>query len=152
MIEYGGTALIEADRSRVWAAINDPEILQTCIPGCKEFSGSPEDGFSAVVTLKIGPVKATFRGTVELSDLVSQSSCVIVGEGKGGAAGFAKGSAKVSLRDAGEGTELTYDVDARVGGKIAQIGSRLVKGTAKKVADEFFRRLQARLDGSVHAD
>ena len=152
MVEYSGNTLIEADRSRVWAAINDPEILQACIPGCKEFSGTAEEGFSAVVTQKIGPVKATFRGTVELSDVVFETSCTIAGEGKGGAAGFAKGSAAVSLADAEGGTELIYDVNARVGGKIAQIGSRLVKGAAKKVADEFFRRLKAELSETETAD
>ena len=152
MVEYSATKIIEAERSCVWAAINDPEILKQCIPGCQEFEGNSAEGYSAVVTQKIGPVKATFRGNVELIDVVDETSCTIVGEGKGGAAGFAKGSAKVALRDADEGTELTYEIDARVGGKIAQIGSRLVKGAAKKVADEFFSRLQDQFSKESNVD
>lgn len=152
MIEYSGKTSIAVTRNIVWSAINNPEILKACIPGCTEFTGTPEKGYLAVVTQKIGPVKATFRGNVQLTDIFQEESCTIVGEGKGGAAGFAKGLAKVSLKDIEGGTEVTYTVDARIGGKIAQIGSRLVKGVAKKVADEFFKRLQAKLGGEVDLD
>ncbi|MCY4006990.1 MAG: carbon monoxide dehydrogenase subunit G [Rhodobacteraceae bacterium] len=152
MVEYRETIVIEVDRSRVWMAINDPGILESCIPGCQEFSGTSEDGYSARVTLKIGPVKATFNGTVQLEDVVDGTSCTIIGEGQGGVAGFAKGSAKVKLVDATEGTEMTYEVDARVGGKIARLGSRLIKGSAKKIADEFFQRLRDELTDSGHPE
>ena len=137
--------LIKADRKTVWAALNDPEVLQACIPGCSEFSRTGDGGFEGTVTQKVGPVKATFRGSVELSDVVELESYTISGEGKGGAAGFAKGTAKVSLADADGGTELAYKVNARVGGKLAQIGSRLVSGAAKKAADQFFNRFENRL-------
>lgn len=152
MVQYHEAKLIAADRRRVWAAINDPEILQSCITGCKEFSGTQKEGYTAVVTAKIGPVNATFNGVVSLEDIVEDVSCTIVGEGKGGVAGFAKGSAKVNLKDAEGGTELSYDVDARIGGKIAQMGSRLVRGAAKKVADEFFTKLQLQLNENNHSD
>lgn len=149
MIEHSGTTAISASRKIVWGAINDPELLMKCIPGCTEFSGTAAEGYLATVTQKIGPVKATFRGSVELTDVVLETSCTIVGKGKGGAAGFAKGFAKVSLKDIEGGTEVTYSVDARIGGKIAQIGSRLLRGFAKKIADEFFRRLQTELGGDI---
>ncbi len=141
-MDYSGSATIEADRQAVWLALNNPEVLKRCIPGCTEFSGSAVDGFKATVTQKIGPVKATFRGEIALSDIVEAKSCTISGEGKGAAAGFAKGLAHVRLADAESGTELSYDVEARIGGKLAQIGSRLVTGAAKKVADQFFAKFR----------
>lgn len=152
MVDYCEAKAITADRHEVWAAINDPEVLKACIPGCKEFTGSLADGYTAVVTAKIGPVKATFQGNVNLEDVVDGESCTIVGEGKGGVAGFAKGSAKVKLKDVKEGTELSYEVDARIGGKVAQMGSRLVRGAAKKVADSFFTKLQAHLNKTNQSD
>lgn len=142
-----GNRVIAADRAAVWAALNDPEVLKACIPGCQEMNGSPEEGYEAVVTQKVGPVKATFKGQVTLSDIVENEGYTITGEGKGGAAGFAKGGAKVSLSDAGEGTDLAYDVDAKVGGKLAQLGSRIIDGFAKKMADQFFERFQAQVEG-----
>lgn len=148
LMEQSGTALIKADRDTVWAALNDPEALRACIPGCSEFSRTRDGGFEATVTQKVGPVKATFRGRVELSDVVELESYTISGEGKGGAAGFAKGTAKVSLADADGGTELAYVVSARVGGKLAQIGSRLVSGAAKKFAEKFFNSFKNRLSGT----
>ena len=144
-MEHGGSTLIKADRKTVWAALNDPEVLRACIPGCEEFSRIQDGEFEGKVTQKIGPVKATFRGKVELSDVVEMESYTISGEGKGGAAGFAKGSARVFLADADGGTELAYRVNARVGGKLAQIGSRLVSGAAKKVAEQFFKQFESRL-------
>ncbi|MEX3014384.1 CoxG family protein [Gymnodinialimonas hymeniacidonis] len=147
-MEMHASRHIAADRETVWAALNDAETLKACIPGCEELTGSPEEGFSAVVKQKVGPVKATFKGEVTLSDVVPNTSYTISGEGKGGVAGFAKGAAQVALADHPEGgTELTYDVDAKVGGKLAQLGSRLVDSFATKMADQFFERFQAHVEG-----
>ncbi len=129
---------INADASTVWAGLLDPEVLKACVPGCTEMSGSAQDGFEAVVVQKVGPVKATFKGAVQISDMVEPASLTISGEGKGGAAGFAKGGADVRLEAAGEQTVLHYDVEAKVGGKLAQLGSRIIDGFAKKMADQFF--------------
>ncbi len=141
-MELTGSRTIAADRATVWAKLNDAETLKACVPGCEEMSGSPEEGFAATVKQKVGPVKATFKGAVTLSDIVEGESYTISGEGKGGVAGFAKGGAKVRLEDVPEGTLLTYDVEAKVGGKIAQLGSRLITGFARKMADQFFERFQ----------
>jgi len=129
---------INADRATVYAALLDPEVLKACVPGCQEMTGSPEAGFEAVVVQKVGPVKATFKGAVELTDMVGPESLTISGEGKGGAAGFAKGGARVRLEEDGDKTILHYDVEAKVGGKLAQLGSRIIDGFAKKMADQFF--------------
>ncbi|MDG1338797.1 MAG: carbon monoxide dehydrogenase subunit G [Paracoccaceae bacterium] len=151
-MEMTGTRVIAADRATVWAALNDADTLQACIPGCEELTGTPEDGFEAVVKQKVGPVKATFKGGVILSDVVPETSYTITGEGKGGVAGFAKGGASVSLSDVEGGTELSYDVTAKVGGKIAQLGSRLIDGFARKMADAFFENFQATVEGTSEAD
>ena len=138
-MELKGEYRIPAPREAVWAMLNDPDILRVCIPGCETLDGSPGEGFSARVTTKIGPVKATFNGAVTLSNVNAPESYTISGEGKGGVAGFAKGGAKVSLSNGeGGGTQLSYDVEAHVGGKLAQLGGRLINGVAKKYADEFF--------------
>jgi carbon monoxide dehydrogenase subunit G len=151
-MEMHATRTIAADRMAVWQALNDPEVLKACIPGCEELTGSPEEGFSAVVKQKVGPVKATFKGEVTLSDVVEGERYTISGEGKGGVAGFAKGGAQVKLSDAeGGGTDLHYDVEAKVGGKLAQLGSRLVDSFAQKMADQFFERFQAHVEGSSTA-
>ncbi|MEL7092292.1 MAG: carbon monoxide dehydrogenase subunit G [Pseudomonadota bacterium] len=134
--------VIDADRATVWAAILDPEVLKTCVPGCQEMDGTPEDGFTATVVQKVGPVKATFKGAVTLSEMEAPESVTIAGEGKGGAAGFAKGGAKVRLEAQGDQTVLHYDVEAKVGGKLAQLGSRIIDGFAKKMADQFFTNFQ----------
>ncbi|MHA7887037.1 CoxG family protein [Roseicyclus sp.] len=148
-MEMHATRTIAADRMTVWQALNDAEVLKACIPGCEELTGSPEEGFSAVVKQKVGPVKATFKGEVTLSDIVEGTSYTISGEGKGGVAGFAKGGAQVRLSDAeGGGTDLQYDVEAKVGGKLAQLGSRLVDSFATKMADQFFERFQAHVEGN----
>lgn len=136
---------IAADPATVYAALLNPEVLMACVPGAQEVKGSPEEGFEATVTQKIGPVKATFKGQVTLSDLVENEQLTIAGEGKGGAAGFAKGGAVVTLSASETGTLLSYDVEARVGGKLAQLGSRLIDGFAKKLADQFFTNLQQAL-------
>lgn len=133
---------IGADRQTVFNALLDPEVLKACVPGCEEMTGTPETGFEATVTQKVGPVKATFRGVVNLHDITAPESMTITGEGKGGAAGFAKGGAKVRLEADGHATILHYDVDAKVGGKLAQLGSRVIDGFAKKTADQFFTNFQ----------
>jgi len=137
-MKMNGEELIPATRQRVWEALNDPDVLKACIPGCEEIHKISPTEFEARVVAKVGPVKAGFTGAVKLSDLDPPNSYVITGEGKGGAAGFAKGGAKVRLEEAEGGTRLFYDVDAQVGGKLAQIGSRLIDSTAKKLASEFF--------------
>lgn len=145
-MELSGTRIIAADRATVWAHLNDPETLRAAIPGCKSLEGSPEEGFVASVTQKIGPVKATFKGNVTLTDINAPESYRIVGEGNGGIAGFAKGDAVVTLREVSEGTELTYEANAALGGKLAQLGSRLVGGVAKRLAAQFFDAFQAHIE------
>ncbi len=146
-MEMTGTRTIAAPREAVWAALNDPDVLRDCIPGCTALTGSPEEGFEAVVTQKVGPVKATFKGAVTVSDAHPPERYRIAGEGKGGVAGFAKGGADVALAEVEGGTELSYAVDAKVGGKIAQLGSRLVDSFAARMADDFFDRFSARVEG-----
>lgn len=141
-----GTQLIGADRATVWAALNDPEILAACIPGCQSMEGSAETGFSAVVKQKVGPVSATFKGKVNLTNLNPPESYTISGEGEGGAAGFAKGGADVKLLQTEGGTALTYIAEAKIGGKIAQLGARLIDGFAKKMADQFFTTFKATVE------
>ncbi|WP_071672759.1 CoxG family protein [Nioella nitratireducens] len=146
-MEMHSSRVIAADRATIWAALNSAEVLKECIPGCEELTGSPEEGFSAIVKQKVGPVKATFKGDVTLSNVVARESYTITGEGKGGVAGFAKGVANVRLEEVEGGTELFYDVDAKVGGKLAQLGSRLIDGFARKMADQFFENFQANVEG-----
>ena len=146
-MELEGSRVIAADRETVWARLNDAETLRACIPGCQELTGSPEEGFEAVVVQKVGPVKATFKGAVTLSDVQPGQSYRISGEGKGGVAGFAKGGADVSLADVEGGTELSYKVAAQVGGKLAQLGNRIIGGFARKMADQFFEKFQAEVEG-----
>lgn len=146
-MELNGTTLIAADRETVWTHLNSAETLAACIPGCQELTGTPEDGFEAVVKQKVGPVSATFKGQVTLTDVVAPESYTITGEGKGGVAGFAKGAANVSLTEAEGGTELSYAVEARVGGKLAQLGSRIIDGFARKMAEAFFERFKAEVEG-----
>ena len=139
---------IGAAPDMVWRAILDPEVLRACIPGCESLTGSVTDGFEAVVKQKVGPVSATFTGLVQITDVVEGRSLRLSGEGKGGVAGFAKGGADVTLEPVAGGTKLTYDVQASVGGKIAQLGSRIIDGFARKLADEFFTRFQEAVEGS----
>ncbi|SLN71032.1 Carbon monoxide dehydrogenase subunit G (CoxG) [Roseovarius albus] len=151
-MQMNGEREIHAARSIVWAALQNPEVLKACVHGTQELTGSVEDGFDATVQQKVGPVKATFRGIVTFSDIVEQESITLTGEGKGGAAGHAKGAAKVHLSDTEDGTLLTYDVEAKVGGKIAQLGSRIVDGFAKKMADRFFTNLEEIIEGPKEHD
>jgi uncharacterized protein len=140
------TREIKADPKVVWDAILNPDVLKECIPGCESLTGSVAEGYEAVVKQKVGPVSATFTGLVQLSDIVEGRSLKISGEGKGGVAGFAKGGANVSFAPMEGGTRLTYEAEANVGGKIAQLGSRIIDSFAKKLADEFFTRFQAAVE------
>jgi len=151
-MKMSDTRQIAATPAEVYAALLDPEMLQTCVPGAQDVTGSVEDGYDATVVQKVGPVKATFKGHVTLSDLVPNEALTITGEGKGGAAGFAKGGAEVRLVEKDGGTELSYDVEAKVGGKLAQLGSRIIDGFAKKMADQFFNNLQSSLEGTPEGD
>lgn len=142
-----GSQIIAADRATVWAALNDPEVLKACIPGCQSLEKTSDTTFEAVAKQKVGPVSATFTGLVELQNLNPPESYTIHGEGKGGAAGFAKGGADVSLREVEGGTELTYVAEAKVGGKLAQLGARLIDGFARKMADQFFLTFKQTVEG-----
>ncbi len=141
-----GEERIEAPIARVWDALNDPEVLQACIPGCESLEKSSDTTLAAVVTLKIGPIKAKFNGEVELKNLNPPHAYTIEGEGKGGVAGFAKGGADVTLSEENpQVTILRYEARADVGGKIAQLGSRLITSTSKKLAGQFFSSFNARV-------
>jgi uncharacterized protein len=142
-MDMTGERRIPAPRQLVWEGLNDPEILKLAIPGCQEIEKVSDTEFTAKVRAKVGPVSANFAGKVTLSDLDPPSGYTISGEGTGGVAGFAKGGAKVTLAEEGGETVLRYEVQAQVGGKLAQIGSRLIDGTARKMADDFFTRFAA---------
>ena len=143
-MEMSSTRLIAAPPGDVWRALNDPEALKECIPGCESFTRESETHWRAVVAAKVGPVTARFTGTMDLADLDPPSAYTLRFKGQGGAAGFAQGEARVALRPAPEGTWLDYAATAQVGGKLAQIGSRLIDGAASKLADDFFDRFAAR--------
>ncbi|KZK85988.1 Carbon monoxide dehydrogenase subunit G (CoxG) [Pseudovibrio sp. Ad13] len=147
-MEMSGEQQIPASQEKVWEALNDPELLKKCIPGCDSLEKTSDTEMSATVTAKVGPVKAKFKGEVTLSDLNPPNSYKISGEGKGGVAGFAKGSADVTLSESGDGTLLSYEVNAKVGGKLAQLGNRLIDSTARKMAEEFFSNLNRELGGT----
>ena len=142
-MQQTGECRIAAPREQVWLALNDPAVLQRCIDGCELLQRTGEHQFTATVRAKVGPVSASFKGDVALTDLVPSTSYTLTGSGSGGVAGFARGSARVALSDITGGTLLHYEMDAKVGGKLAQIGSRLVDGAARKMADDFFARLCA---------
>ena len=137
-MEMKGEYRIPAPRQRVWEALNNPEVLKHCIPGCQSLDKLSDTEFNGRVIASVGPVRATFGGKVKLSDLDPPQSYTITGEGSGGVAGFAKGGAKVNLAEEGAETLLTYAAQAQVGGKLAQIGSRLIDGVARKMANDFF--------------
>ncbi|MEH6401996.1 MAG: carbon monoxide dehydrogenase subunit G [Sneathiella sp.] len=139
-MEMNGEELINASRSAVWKALNDPELLKQAIPGCQTVERDSDTSFKATVKIKVGPVKATFKGQVTLSNIDEPNGYTITGEGKGGVAGFGKGGADIKLSDVDGGTLLSYNVKASVGGKMAQIGSRLIDSTAKKLAGDFFTK------------
>jgi len=142
-MEMNGKFRIPAPRQRVWEGLNDPEVLKQCIPGCQSLEKMSDTEFNGRVIASVGPVRATFGGKVKLSDLDPPRSYTISGEGSGGVAGFAKGGAKVNLADDGAATLLTYAVEAQVGGKLAQVGSRLIDGVARKMANDFFGHFAA---------
>ena len=133
-----GEVDLPATREVVWTALNDPEVLKSCIPGCESLERTPDNALLAVAKVKVGPVSASFKGRVQLLDLDPPNGYRISGEGDGGIAGFAKGGATVRLTEIPTGTKLAYDVEAQVGGKLAQLGARLIDGVAKKMADQFF--------------
>ena len=153
-MKLNGENIIQASRMQVWEALNDPTVLKETIPGAQSVEQSTDDEFKAVVEIKIGPVKAKFTGKINLSDVNPPNGYKIVGQGQGGAAGFAKGSAVVSLTELDqETTKLNYEVDAQVGGKLAQVGQRLIQSASKSLADQFFNNLQEYFNSdSTHID
>ena len=142
-----GEVQLPASRETVWAKLNDAEVLKSCVPGCEQLDKTSDTEFQAVAAIKVGPVKARWKGKVRLSDLDPPNGYKISGEGDGGVAGFAKGGASVKLTDKDGGTLLTYNVEAQIGGKLAQLGQRLINGAAKKVADEFFANFAKAVSG-----
>jgi carbon monoxide dehydrogenase subunit G len=148
-MDITGQYRIAAPREVVWAALNDTDVLRQCIPGCKELEKRSDHEFAAKVALKIGPISTIFNGSVTLEDLNPPVAYTIVGQGQGGAAGFAKGRAHVELAEEGEETVLSYTAKAEVGGKLASLGGRLIQATSKKLADEFFSKFVAEVGGSA---
>ncbi len=148
-MDMTGEYKIAAPRARVWAALNDPEVLRQAIPGCEDVKKLSDTELEASARAKIGPVSARFSGKVTLSDLNPPQGYTLTGEGSGGAAGFAKGEAKVTLSEDGDATILRYTVKAIIGGKLAQLGQRLVDGAAKKMADEFFEKFSELAGGRI---
>ena len=148
-MEMTGEQLIPLPQAATWAALNDPDVLKDCIPGCESITRTGDNEYEVLMTAKVGPVSAKFKGKLTLSDIQPPNSYSIAFEGQGGAAGFAKGGAHVRLSAQGEATRLAYDVKASVGGKLAQIGSRLIDAAARKVADDFFRNFNQKV-GELH--
>jgi carbon monoxide dehydrogenase subunit G len=144
-VDITGTQLIPAPRDAVWQALNDPEVLKRCLPGCESVERVDEHSFKVVVAAAIGPLRARFNGSLRMTESRAPESCVMVFEGQGGAVGFGKGSSTVALRETADGTELTYSAQAQVGGKLAQVGSRLVEGVARKMSDDFFKAFKKQL-------
>lgn len=150
-MDITGEYRIAAPRETVWRAVLDPDVLRACIPGCKELEQTGDGAYAAKVQIKVGPVSATFAGSVELLDQEAPSTCRIVGQGNGGIAGFAKGEATVTLVEDGADTVLTYVAEAQIGGKLAALGSRLIQATAKKLSDQFFSSFAARVSAGPQA-
>ena len=148
-MEMSGEQLVPASQQDTWNALNDPAMLKQCVPGCESIEPIGENQYQVLMVARVGPVSAKFKGKLSLSDIRPPSSYSIAFEGQGGAAGFAKGGAQVRLSSENESTRLAYDVKANVGGKLAQIGSRLVDAAAKKVADDFFRNFNEKV-GELH--
>jgi len=151
-MEMTGEQLVPASQEVTWNALNDPEVLKACVPGCESIERISGNDFQVLMVARVGPVSAKFKGKLSLSDIKPPNSYAISFEGQGGAAGFAKGSASVRLSSENSATRLSYDVKANVGGKLAQIGSRLVDGAARKVADDFFRNFNEKLSAAKPAD
>ena len=144
-MEMSGEQLIPASQQTVWDALNDPQMLKACVPGCEAIEPTGENAYQVLMVARVGPVSAKFKGKLTLSDIRAPESYSLAFEGQGGAAGFAKGGAKVRLSEKSSQTLLAYDVKASVGGKLAQIGSRLVDAAAKKIADDFFRNFKEKV-------
>jgi carbon monoxide dehydrogenase subunit G len=144
-MELTGEQFLALPRESVWRALNDPDTLKLCVPGCDAFESIEEHQYKVVMTAAVGPVKAKFSGKLTISDLVPPQSYALAFEGSGGAAGFGKGDARVTLEEQDGGTRLQYAVNAKVGGRLAQVGARLIDGVAKKMADEFFTRFKTAL-------
>jgi uncharacterized protein len=147
-MDLTGEYIIAAPRQKVWEALNDADVLRKCIPGCESLEKQSDTEMSATVVTKIGPVKAKFSGEVRLENINAPVSYTIAGEGKGGIAGFAKGGADVTLEDVPEGTKLSFAVKAQIGGKLAQLGSRLIDSTVKKLADQFFDKFSKSVEAA----
>ncbi len=150
-MRFEGSALIPAAPETVWQGLNDPEVLGRSIPGCKSMEQTGDNEFTATVVAKVGPFSATFKGKVELADLNPPLSYTLKGRGQGGPAGFAKGEARITLAPEGDGTRLSYEADADIGGKLASVGGRLIQGVAKKTADDFFAGFSRVLTGGEGA-
>jgi hypothetical protein len=144
-MEILGSQIIPADKQTVWNALNNPEVLKNCLPGCESVELTAPDQFKVAITTAIGPLKAKFKGTLQVTEANPPESCILVFEGQGGAVGFGKGSSKVTLTTVENGTELSYNAQAHVGGKLAQIGSRLIDSVAKKMSDDFFKAFNREL-------
>jgi len=147
-MEMSGEQLIPAPQQAVWNGLNDPQVLKACVPGCESITPTGDNEYQVLMVARVGPVSAKFKGKLTLSDIKPPHSYAIAFEGQGGPAGFAKGGAKVMLSTQGLTTRLAYDVKASVGGKLAQIGSRLIDAAAKKVADDFFRNFNERVSAA----
>jgi carbon monoxide dehydrogenase subunit G len=150
-MDMSGSRTVPADIETTWRALNDPEVLKACIAGCESVERVSDNEYRLTMTARVGPVSARFTGRIVLADIVAPTSYTLSFEGQGGAAGFAKGEARVALADNNPGTRIDYQAKAQVGGKLAQIGSRLVDGAAAKVADDFFARFADRLGGPLPA-
>ena len=150
-MEMTGEQLIPVPQAEVWRALNDPEVLKACIPGCETIEKVSDNEYRILITAAVGPVKAKFTGKLVLSDLNPPNSYSLSFEGSGGAAGFGKGGAQVSLKAEGAATRLTYSAKASVGGKLAQVGSRLIDGVVRKMADDFFTAFNEKLAGPAAA-
>ena len=151
-MKMNGEFRVPTDRETVWRALNDPEVLKQCLPGCQEIEKISDTEMTATLTIKVGPVKATFAGGVTFSDIDPPNGYTLSGQGQGGAAGFASGEARVRLVEEDGATVVQYECDAKVGGKLAQIGSRLIDSTAKKLAKQFFDSLAEKLGGGEDAE
>jgi uncharacterized protein len=147
-MELTDSYTLPVNRQTVWNALNDPEVLKSCIAGCESFERTGDDAFACAVTASVGPVKARFTSKVTLSEIDASNGYTLSFDGQGGAAGFGKGTARVDLTDEAGGTKLTYKANAQVGGKLAQVGSRLIDAAAKKMAGDFFSKFSDKLGGS----
>ncbi|QCB44868.1 carbon monoxide dehydrogenase subunit G [Hydrogenophaga sp. PAMC20947] len=145
-MDMTGQRVLKASQQQAWEALNDPEILKACIPGCKKFEPAGDNAYTVTAGIKIGPVAATFNGNVQLTDIVAPTSYKLNFDAQGGVAGFGKGESSVELKPLDDGCELNYTVHSTVGGKIAQMGQRLIDGVAKNMAEDFFKRFEAELE------